>query len=242
MIYVSQKTVNKSASVFQTWFNPSCMLLVSSKTHKVKNAVSINYNGDDYPYSVTVKAVLGLQLLWDTFPNRSFYGICGDDTMVDTTRLLRELVNRRISPENPYILGQAMTATQYRKGTKKPTRLFGGAPIILTKESTRWHNHITSTKPHVWKRSRLPHDLWITQLFEKYHPSARIIHIPGLYSQPPWFYRQFPHERQDGISHKSISFHYLNEREMFWIWPLWKSENPTCDILAPSTRGRHRSE
>ena len=230
MIYVSQKTASRSAGVFRTWFNPSCMLLVSSQTHRVKNAVSIEYNGDDYPYSVTVKAVLGLQLLWNTFPNRSFYGVCGDDTMVDTTRLLKKLARMDVSPEKPYVLGQAMTGTEYQKGAKKPTRVFGGAPIILTKESTRWHNHITRARPHVWRRSMLPHDLWLGHLFTKHNPSARIVHIPGLYSQPPWFYRVFPSEREGGISEKSMSFHYLNEREMFWIWPLWKSKTPTCGI------------
>ena len=49
----------------------------------------------------------------------------------------------------------------------------------------------------------------------QHNPSARIVHMP------PWFYRVFLSEREGGISEKSMSFHYLNEREMFWIWPLY---------------------
>ena len=230
MIYVSQKTANKSRGIVATWYNPSCMLFISSKTHLVDKAVAIDYNGDDYPHSVTAKAVLGLQVLWDTFPNRSYYGVCGDDTLVDIPRLLHILVQMHISSDAPYLLGQAMTELEYRAGTKRPTRVFGGAPIILTKKSIQWHNHITRANPSIWTRSRLPHDLWIGQLFMRYHPSVRIVHVPHLYSQPPWFYRPYPNEREGGITKMSISFHYLDERTMYWIWPLWKSRRQSCEL------------
>lgn len=230
MVYVSRKTSSKSEGVLKTWYDPSCMLLVSSRTHYVKNSVSIDYNGDDYPFSVTAKAALGLKLLWDKFPNRSYYGICGDDTMVDIPRLLKKLYHMKISPEKPYLLGQTMSHTDYIFRKKNITRVFGGAPIILTREATHWHNKIIQKKPNLWKKSVLPHDLWIGNLFLKHNPLSKIIHIPGLYSQPPWFYRNYPNERQGGIVHNSLSFHYLNEKNMYWIWPLWRSKNKTCQI------------
>ena len=146
MVYVSQKTSSKSEGVVKTWYDPSCMLLVSSRTHYVNNSVSIDYDGDDYPFSVTAKAALGLKLLWEKFPNRNYYGICGDDTMVDIPRLLKKLYYMKISPENPYLLGQTMSHADYNSGKKKSTRVFGGAPIILTREATRWHNKIIQKK------------------------------------------------------------------------------------------------
>ena len=102
----------------------------------------------------------------------------------------------------------------------KITRVYGGAPIILTKAAAAWHNRITKQKPNVWIHSRLPHDLWIGKLFTS--RGKKLVHLKGIYSQPPWFYVGNNYIRQNGTEPHSAAFHYIPPANMVWMWSLWK--------------------
>lgn len=213
LVYVSQKTEARVRAIMATWYDPASMMMACSKTHPVDGAYAVDYSADDYPRSVTAKAVLGMHELVRRFPTKKYYAVCGDDTLVNVRRLSMAL--ERLNATEEVLIGQTDLLTKGRI-----SRVYGGAPIVLTKASARWHNAYTRLHSGQWRRSRLPHDLWITDLFRT--SGRRLVHLHGIYSQPPWFYVRDGVAHQNGTASRASAFHYVNDKQMHWLWSMWK--------------------
>jgi len=196
---------------------------------------------DDY-LSTLGKGLVGLQLMFQKFPDHAWFAIVGDDVLVRPFALTDSL--SAFDPEQPWAFSQA--APHARHGF----RAFGGAGIITSRACTRQlANQLgpwaAQTNKHGNSNDRL-HDVAFVRLLAKQGmplPPLMLSNLNGLFSQPPGFYLNSALGAKDlgasGMPLRAGTFHYVREGYMAHVHAIASTVCVHCryihDVLRSSS-------
>ena len=155
---------------------------------------------NDAYQSTLTKGLVGLQKLFEKFPDAKWFAIMGDDVFVDGPNLASAL--SAFNPNEEWCLAQCKSLDKDAEALTRGTswRIFGGAPIITSQSLTkrlarfllRYHELVQNG------RTRLPpaHDLHFTNVMRLRGGGAhRITHLDGIYSLASGPYLGCPEKR-----------------------------------------------
>ena len=243
------KCESQLSTVSQTWgSNLTTLYLASSKgialsaSKPQKNRRSstplLDTGGSEDDYLSTLrKGLVGLKLMYKTFPSKAWFAILGDDVFV-RPQALADLLSA-FNPDEDWCFSQS--SPHPRHGF----RAFGGAGIITSRSLTRklapvveeWANSVRKSGSN---NDRL-HDVAFVRLLAKTSPKFRLTNLDGLYSQPPGFYlsKEGKADVPRGLPPLSATFHYIKNRYMNHLHVISQQVCVHCRPLLGANLSKH---